>query len=163
MFPFLHTQTVTESQLLHTRPHGGDHPFHPHTSQHWLSSLSDSRCHVSQLMGLCRPISKNWSLFSQPPFLYVLISIEQCHKVLTESEFRKNFFLPFDLFGGGVVSKNITMYFESCLWKYHFVHSGGGISISLSLCLSFVLFFFLVAGLHRTNLYHNWHGHVRRA
>lgn len=101
MFPFFHTQTVTESQLLHTRPHGGgDHPFHPHTSQHWLSSLSDSRCHVSQLMGLCRPISKNWSLFSQPPFLYVLISIEQCHKVLTESEFRKNFFLPFDLFGG---------------------------------------------------------------
>lgn len=64
------------------------------------------------------------------------------------------------------------MYFASHLWKYLFVHSGGRLSVSLSFFLfAFFLFYFFkcfvlffpVAGLHRTNLKHNWHGSVRRA
>lgn len=56
----LHSDSNRESAPPYQTPRSGmgDHPFHPHTSQHWLSSLSDSPCHVSQLMGLCRPISK---------------------------------------------------------------------------------------------------------
>lgn len=161
MFPFLHTQTVTESAPPYQTPRG-DHPFYPHTSQHWFSSLSDSRCHVSQLMGLCRPISKNCSLFSQLPFLYVLNSIEQCHKVLTESEFRKIFFFPLIYLGGWWFLR-----ISQCTLN----HVSGSIilfivvvvSLSLFLSLFRPFFFFLVAGLHRTNLHHNWHGHVRRA
>lgn len=103
MFPFLYTQTVTESQRLHTRPQGqawGTTPFTP-----TLPNTGFPPCLTVLAMSVSSwdyvdPSQKNWSQFSQPSFLYALNSIEQCHKVLTESEFRK-MFLPFDLFRGG--------------------------------------------------------------
>lgn len=85
----------------------------------------------------------------------------------------RKMFLPCDFFGGRGFWECHFMYFASCLWKYLLslvvVMVVVVVSLFLSLSLPFLLFFFfflsffLVAGLHRTNLRHNWHGHVRRA